>query len=157
MDSLNTILTNDAQLLIQTIKDNMSASGIDATGKTAAALDFEIVEEGDLTTLNILGNPFTQVIETGRKATPDKKPSSDMIANLTEWVDARGIDEKAVWGIATNIQKEGTKLYQSGGRTDIYSEPFDKWVDTLQKDVLENFEDTFTKLVLESYGSHADQ
>lgn len=147
MTELNAILNELTESLVEKIQNNLSSSGTNATGRTSAGLEFKINEEGSVTTIEVLANPFTGVVETGRKETPDKKPSAGMIENLKEWTAARGIDEKAVWGIATNINKEGTKLYQKGGRTDIYTEPFNEYLKTLQGGILEGVVTEFTSII----------
>ncbi len=48
--------------------------------------------------MQLLGRPFFMTVETGRKPTPDKKPSREMVDNIRKWCDARGVDEGAAWG-----------------------------------------------------------
>jgi hypothetical protein len=43
-----------------------------------------------------------------------------MIESLEKWVSVRGI-LASPWAIATNILKFGSRLWQKGGRKDIYS------------------------------------
>ncbi len=70
-------------------------------------------------------------VQTGRRPTPDKKPSRAMIANITRWVEARGIDLDAVWAIATKIQQRGTWLWLEGGRTDIVDPAVDDFINNV--------------------------
>lgn len=105
--------------LINNIRVNLGSTGTNATVKTSQSLRIALKQEGTKYSLTLYGRPFFMTVQTGRRPTPDKKPSREMISNLMEWVDARGLDESAVWAIATNINKKGTKLWRDGGRTDI--------------------------------------
>jgi hypothetical protein len=61
-----------------------------------------------------------------------------MIENIKEWVAARGKPESMVWAIATKINKEGTKLWQQGGRTDIYTDLKEGFADKIFMEAVEN-------------------
>lgn len=147
------ILQEQAGSLIDKIKANMLATNTNATSKTSESLEYEIIEEGDKTTININANQFAAVIETGRKPTPDLKPGASMIQNITEWVAARGLESSLVWAIATQINNEGTQLWQKGGREDIYTMPFNEFVDILANKILDYKTDTFFKFVLKANGT----
>lgn len=142
------ILEDSAQSLIYKIQANMAANNVNATLKTSEALGYEIVQDGDITILNITGNEFTQVIETGRRPTPELKPGASMIQNITEWVEARGLDNSLVWAIATQINKEGTQLWQKGGRDDIYTLPFEEFTSLLSNQILDFTLDSFINFAL---------
>lgn len=147
------ILQNEAESLISKIKANMVSTGTNATGKTSESLEYEIIEDGTKTTININANQFAAVIETGRKPTPDKKPGFSMIQNIKEWVEARGLEQSMVWAIAQQINNEGTKLWQKGGRDDIYTLPFNEFVDLLTNKLLDFEADSFFKFVLKTNGT----
>lgn len=119
------------------VRANMGAAGINATLKTANSLRIEVKQEGTKTKMTAYGRPFFNTTRTGRRPTPDKKPSRDMIANIAEWVAARGIDESAVWAIATSIQKKGTQLWRDGGRTDIVEPATDDLINNVAQDLLD--------------------
>lgn len=113
------ILQVEGVQLANTIRFNMLGAGQYATGDTGNSIRVEVFQEGTKTKMKLITRPFFMTVQTGRRPTPGRKPSREMIANITRWVEARGIDLDAVWAIATKIQKEGTKLWQQGGRTDI--------------------------------------
>ena len=93
--------------LINNIRANLGSTGTNATLRTSQSLRIEVTQEGANIRLKLFGRPFFNTVETGRKATPGKKPSREFIENLKPWAEARGIDESAVWAIATKInQKE---------------------------------------------------
>lgn len=137
MPQIIDIVQNNGIQLTNDIRANMGQAGLNATLKTANSLRIETKQAGSKVTMTLFGRPFFNTVRTGRRPTPDKKPSRDMIANITEWVNARGIDESAVWAIATNIQKKGTKLWQEGGRTDIVEPAIDDFVNQTAQDLLD--------------------
>lgn len=97
----------------------MISKGQWATGQLGNSLRIEVKQEGTKTTMQLIGDKYFMVVQTGRKPTPGKKPSREMISNITRWTEARGIDLEAVLAIATKIQNKGTELWRAGGRTDI--------------------------------------
>lgn len=129
--------------LINNIRVNLGSTGTNATVKTSQSLRIELKQEGTKYSLTLYGRPFFMTVQTGRRPTPDKKPSREMISNLMEWVDARGIDESAVWAIATNINKRGTKLWRDGGRTDIVDPAVDTFVNDVSQAFLEAEADNY--------------
>lgn len=129
--------------LIAAIKNNISTSGQNATSETANSLSQEITQEGTKFKYQLTGRPFFMTIQTGRRPTPDKKPSRQMISNISRWVNALGIDASAVWGIATKINQEGTKLWQAGGRTDIVDPAADDFINKTTEAILENEAEEF--------------
>jgi len=153
MSEFIAILEDQSQSLINRIQNNISSAGMNVTGKTAQSFEYRITTEGSKTSIEILANQFASVVETGRKPTPEKKPSRSMIQNITDWVEARGLESSLVWAIATQINKEGTKLWQAGGRKDIYTLPFEEFVKTLESGILESVVDDYVKLVFKAYGS----
>lgn len=128
---------NRAIDLINDIRANLGASGTNATGKTSQSLRLEIKQEGTKVKMQLFGRPFFMTVQTGRKPTPDKKPSREMIDNLKEWVNARGLDESAVWAIATKIQRRGTRLWFEGGRDDIVDPAVDTYINDVSQELLD--------------------
>jgi hypothetical protein len=123
------ILNSDGIQLINDIRANMGAAGMNATNETSHSLRIEIKQEGTKTKLTLLGRPYFMTVQTGRKPTPNKKPSREMIDRITAWVEARDMDLDAVWAIATKIQQKGTKLWQEGGRQDIVDPAVEDFID----------------------------
>ena len=137
MPQIIDIVNSNGIQLANDIRANMGAAGMNVTFKTANSLRIETVQQGPKVRMTLYGRAFFNTVRTGRKPTPDKKPSRDMISNIAEWVEARGIDEKAVWAIATSIQKKGTKLWQEGGREDIVEPAIDDFVNNVAQDLLD--------------------
>lgn len=111
------LLTSEGQRLTEQIKNNVPK----VTGKTAQSLGYEVTSTETTATLQITAKKYFRVVETGRRPTPDKKPSRAMIENISEWLKALGKEESLAWAIATSINKKGTKLYRDGGRQDVFS------------------------------------
>jgi len=143
MQTTEQLLNNNGKQLITGIQTNMEKAGQNATGETANSLEIEIQQVGTKFKLILTGRPFFLTVQTGRRPTPGKKPSRQMIDNITKWVDARGIDISAVWAIATKIQNEGTKLWREGGRTDIVNPAVDEFINTTSKEILDNEAERF--------------
>lgn len=131
MPELIDIVNEKGVDLINNIRINLGRTGTNATLKTSQSLRQEITETSDTINFKLYGRAFFMTVETGRRPTPDKKPSREMIENLRPWAASRGIDESKVWAIATKIQKEGTALWQAGGRDDIVEPPVDTFVNDL--------------------------
>src|SRR6188768_1404812 len=107
------IVNTNGITLVNDIRANLGSTGTNATLKTSQSLRFETTQEGPKTRFKLFGRPFFNTVSTGRKPTPTQKPSREFIENLKPWAEARGIDEGAVWAIATKINKLGTNLWRA--------------------------------------------
>lgn len=147
---LVSILSQTGTTVVDRIKQNLASTGTNATGRTAASLRFEVINETDKQILRVIGKPYFKVVETGRKATPEyTNPSKQFVDDIKEWVKARGIDEKAAYGIAKSIHQKGTKLFRSGGRQDIFSDVITPtFVDEISKSILNQFTNEYLKNVV---------
>lgn len=147
------ILEQYGESTVSKIRANMHSTGTDATGKTSKSLRFEVKQEGSKLILNILGKKFITVIETGRKPTPDKKPSKQFVESVREWVKAKGVDASP-YAIANAINKHGSKLYQSGGRQDIFSNVINKSLfDDISKSILKSYANQVSINIKNVYGN----
>lgn len=144
------ILNDQNNNFIAKIRQNLASTKTDATMESSKSLRYEITEQGTTLKNTIYAKPYFAVVETGRKPTPDKKPSRDMINNISKWVEVRGKPENMVWAIAVSIQKKGTNLFRSGGRTDIYSDLIPGYVDTILTEVTKSMADTLFKNTIAS-------
>jgi len=149
MPEIFDIINSQGIELINNIRANLGATGTNATMKTSQSLRIEVKQEGTKFTLQLFGRPFFMTVQTGRRPTPDKKPSREMIDNLKEWVNARGRDESAVWAIATKIQQRGTRLWFEGGREDIVDPAVDTFVNDVSQGLLEAEADNFVLKIRE--------
>lgn len=143
MPEIFDVVQSEGINLANNIRINMGRAGMNATNKTGNSLRSETKQQGTKVTMQLFGRPFFMTVQTGRRPTPGKKPSREMIDNLKEWINARGKDESAVWAIATNIQNKGTQLWRDGGRTDIVDPAIDTFVNDVAQAVLEAEADNF--------------
>lgn len=125
------ILNDEGIQIANDIRANMGSAGQWATGESGNSLKIVVTQEGTKFRAQLVGRPYFMTVQTGRKPTPNKKPSREMIANITRWVEARGIDLDAVWGIAMTIQRRGTRLWLEGGRTDIVDPAVDDFINNV--------------------------
>lgn len=121
---VNEAIEQEMQIIVDNIKGNIVSAGKQVSGSMGNSLKLSVKQSGQIFNINIEAAKYFQTLETGRRPTPDKKPSREMIENIGDWVSARGLPDEATWGIATKINKEGTQLWKDGGRKDIYSEYF---------------------------------
>ena len=111
--------------------------------RTSQSLRIEVKKEGNTVKLQLFGRPFFNTVETGRKPTPNKKPSREFIENLKPWAAARGIPESKVWAIATVINRRGTNLWLDGGRDDIKGPAIDNFINSVSLAALDNLATEF--------------
>ena len=134
-DAARTILAEELERLRRTIIDHHFAAGQKASGKTAASIH-AVVNESEGT---LYGRAAFDELEKGRKPGPAPK---DFYKVILQWMRDKGIkgtpipyttdrphkytpqergDRTLAYFIAKKIQKDGTRLFRAGGRTDIYS------------------------------------
>jgi len=139
--------------LVNNIRANLGASGQNATLRTSQSLRVEVQEQGPNVKMKLFGRPFFMTVQTGRKPTPDKKPSREMIENISVWARARNLDESAVWAIATKIQKKGTQLWRDGGREDIVGPAIDTFINDVSQSILDAEADNFILKIRDGFSS----
>ena len=147
------ILNQQGTELVNDIRANLGSTGTNATLKTSQSLRFEISQEGTKTRLKLFGRPFFNTVSTGRKPTPNKKPSREFIENLKPWAEARGLPESAVWAIATKINKLGTNLWRAGGREDIVEPAVDNFINDVSQQLLDLKADELVLKIKDGNGS----
>lgn len=118
--------------------------GHEATGRTSRSIAFTVRREGTKDILTITGRPYIMALETGRKATPDKKPSRDFVTNIRLWLQAKGGVIDLAYAIAQSINNKGTK-----GTPGIISNVVDSTVDQIQTFVLDKFAENWMFNVVE--------
>lgn len=143
------ILRDNGITAINEIRANLGRTGTNATVKTSQSLAYEVAQNGTRWKLIITGRPFFMTVETGRKPTPGKKPSREMITNITAWLSARGLNEVSPWAIAMAIQRKGTELWLKGGRKDIVSNVLnDEFYTKIGDDILANYGQIYLDRIL---------
>lgn len=129
------ILKKRGDEAVAAIRENLASTGTNATLKTSNSVSSSVQQVGSRLVLTVVGaRPFFPTVETGSKPST-KKPSPEMIQSLTEWAQVRNIPKEAVWGVAKNILKDGSRLWQKGGREDIYTNVRQQVIDRITKDI----------------------
>jgi len=124
------ILNEELDDLRKRIIKNHISAGQKASGKTINSMRVELGDNyGQLT-----GRKYFGTLETGRK--PGKVPAN--FSNIIlKWMQSKGINvpkpKSFAYLVARKIRIEGTVLYRSGGRSDIYSEEINKTIPKLLK------------------------
>jgi len=138
--AIDDILNAAGKSAVDKIQGNLSATGTNATSETSQSVKYSVETHGNKSTLTIVAKPYFMVVETGRKATPDKKPGREMLEGIGKWLAARGKEEGMKWAVAVKINKEGTELHKKGGRKDIVSNVInDQFIDDLMNEILTHF------------------
>lgn len=140
------ILQEELEKLRMNIISNHLKAGQKASGRTAASMHVEVSEDsGTLWGRNAFG-----VLETGRKA---GRVPKDFQGIIMQWMKDKGIQAAPIpyltnrphkytpqqrgtlrmsYLIARKIRREGTKLFRSGGRQDIYSPEIEKTMERIE-------------------------
>lgn len=129
MKSIEELLDKYGKAIVKKIQDNLDASGENATGKTKQSVKYS-VDKNELVVFS--DRPYFKSVETGSRPS-NKKPSPEMVESLTEWAQAKPADISPQ-GAAVNILKYGSKLWQQGGRKDIFSNVWEE----VKKDFFED-------------------
>ena len=116
----------------QRIADNMLAAGEWASGRTAQSMAVEIKDAGDFVRAFLYARPYFGALETGSRpwARPPKRVPRAFAQTIAAWIEAKGLTLNE-WAVAYTIIHEGTALYRSGGRSDIYSNEIPVTLDRL--------------------------
>lgn len=152
-------LVEDAlEKCISQIKANSKRAGQVATGKTLKSLEWRLERAGNDYVATILGRKYFGALETGRGVYQGGKADIKAFNDaLVEWMRARGIhsemnDEQLrleANRLRWYINRYGTRLYQRGGRKDIFTPAVEGFIETLQKQLAVFFEkqisDMFTQ------------
>lgn len=157
---VETIVKDCLSKCVETIKENSRNAGQVATGKTLASLEYRLEESGNYYVAKILGRKYFGSLETGRGIyNGGKADIAAFNARLVEWFKARGIhsemsDEQLLLEanrLRWYINKYGTKLYQRGGRKDIFSPAVAAFTDALQEQLLFFFQKQLTDMFTDGF------
>lgn len=128
---------------IKRIRRNMDVENVNASKKAYKSLKVEV--EGNV--YKIIGVDYFEQIEKGYDGINPPAPSNfeRVIFNWTKkkgiYFKSYNIRKKVARNFANSILEKGTRLYQEGGRTNIYSDVFDENIDKLKKGVTEKFKE----------------
>lgn len=135
-EEIRAILLEELADLKRLIGENMTRAGQNATGKTREGMTVTVQGNAGV----LMGRPYFATLETGSRPwsrKPKRVPKffADIIG---EWIEAKGLDLNK-WAVAHTIIHQGSKLYRTGGRADIYSPELQKTVDRIGDRVLDQY------------------
>jgi hypothetical protein len=157
----NELVIGCLERIRERITENILTKGEWASGKTAESMRIEGTENGG----RLLGRKYFQSLEDGR---PGGKVPYNFKQIISDWIEAkklnvspieykrdgvhkytpyqRGLNQMA-GAIAWSIKNHGTRLYQTGGRNDIYSDVISEEVERLKKQLIYNTIQTIGKTI----------
>lgn len=136
-EEIRAILREELEDLRTRIIDNMTAADQVVTGRTRDSM--RVTVQGNAGVLT--GRQAFATLETGsrpwsRKPKRTPKWFADLIG---EWIEAKNLDLNQ-WAVAHTIIHQGSSLYRSGGRADIYSPELQKTIDRIGDRILSRYE-----------------
>lgn len=134
--SLVSVLKTYGQIGVKLLRQAIASQ--DATGRTAASIRFEVVEQKGNEGLKFFARQYFSALEKGIRPS-SKRPSKEMIDSMTEYARARGFTnpEKAAWAISIKQLEKGDTTHRMGGRI-LYSDDMNTFVKELGKELAED-------------------
>lgn len=136
-EEIRQILLEELEDLRKRITENMGKADQIVTGRTRDSM--RVTVQGNAGVLT--GRQAFATLETGsrpwsRKPKRTPKWFADLIG---EWIEAKNLDLNQ-WAVAHTIIHQGSSLYRSGGRADIYSPELQKTIDRIGDRILSRYE-----------------
>lgn len=120
------ILNQEGQDMVDEIRENLAATGSNASGKTSESIRYEVEIEGKKAALSLFGRGYIMSVETGRGPRQSSK-ESNFLDGMKDWMKIKGIgsgltqkkfDQLARF-FTFRQNKLGSLLFRRGGRKDI--------------------------------------
>ena len=137
-----TILREELEDLRRRIIANMDTAGQTVTGKTARSMQVEVTETGGDTYGILTGRRAFATLERGSRpwSKPPKRVPRFFANIIGEWIKNRGLEGKLnAWAVAHSLIHQGSSLYRSGGRDDIYTPEIQRTMDRLGERIIEGY------------------
>ena len=147
MSALTVLLEKAAQAGIDDIKAQMSELGMDTSGKTASSLRSSI---SGATKIEIIAEQSILTLIFGRA--PGKMPPvDDPDSSIREWVIAKGLPEGSEWGVAINIGKFGSQIFQGKRKGIDIARTTKVMIDFFIPKIIEVTKEETSKLIVDLY------
>lgn len=119
-----------------------------ASGRTRDSLRSEIVPGMSSVTATLYGRKYFAALETGSKpwAKQYKHPPKPFVETIAQWMKDKGITGVSAYLVARKIMQEGSSLYRSGGREDIFTPAMNE----AEKRIDEQISEIFDRITLET-------
>jgi len=133
------ILSKEGKKFADNVKQNIRSAGISKSGATERSVN-EVATENSLI---VWGRQDFQNIETGTSPQDAKRLNfTQLKGNIYEWSKFLPLSFENnkkrysfAWNVSDKIVEFGTKLYQKGGRKDIYSNEYQPLYDNITKEI----------------------
>lgn len=121
-----------------------------ASGKTRDSLRSEIVPGLSSVTATLYGRKCFAALETGSKPWEKKykHPPRRFVDTIAQWMSDKGITDASAYLVARKIMNEGSSLYRSGGREDIFTPAMKEAEQRIDKEISALFESIIQKTLL---------
>lgn len=135
-EEIRAILLEELEDLKRRITENMGKADQIVTGKTRDSMQVEVRSLAGVLT----GRQAFATLETGSRpwSRPPKRVPKWFADLIGEWITAKGLDLNQ-WAVAHNIIHQGSQLYRTGGRADVYSPELQKTVDRIGERILDQY------------------
>ncbi|MDR1197746.1 MAG: hypothetical protein LBK94_01865, partial [Prevotellaceae bacterium] len=137
-EQISRMLDSELARLQQGIITAHEQAGQVATGRTKAMLEHNVSGMSGV----LLGAPWTFTLERGRGPAHGGNSKGAFLENLKQWIVAKGIPykdnadlERLANFFRWHINKFGTRLWQSGGRQDIFTPAINEFSDNVANGV----------------------
>lgn len=138
MADIESILAEALEVSVREIRQAITATGSNATGRTAKSLEARVRKDGEGVVGGVYGRPYAWALETGSRPATRRGTEAErqrFINDLYLWCKARGLPNGAVNEaqrlrfakfLKWRINKYGTQLFRRGGRRDIITPSFER-------------------------------
>jgi len=132
---VNKVLAEEGKAFSTRVKTNLRSKGISKSGKTEQSIHEDVANS----TLIVWGRQDFQNIEKGVSPQEASRLNfTQLKSNIYEWSKFLPLSfannkkrYSFAWNVSNKIVQFGSKLYQSGGRSDIYSNEFQPLYDAI--------------------------
>ena len=140
-EEIRAILTEELEDLRRRITENMGRADQIVTGKTRDSMQIQIGSNAQGEYGVLTGRQAFATLETGSRpwSRPPKRVPRFFADLIGEWIEAKGLDLNK-WAVAHSIIHQGSKLYRTGGRADIYSPEIQKTMDNIGNRIKHHYE-----------------
>jgi len=138
-DATKKVLADEGRKFSIRVVNNLKSKGISKSGKTAASMH----EDATTESLIVWGRKDFQNLETGVSPSEAKQLNFQQLkANIYDWSKYLPLTFETTkkrysfaWNVSNKILEFGTRLYQQGGRNDIFSNEYQLLYDSISKQI----------------------
>lgn len=145
------VIKDELLQLRTSILENLAKYGRNATGETGRSLRVQMNPDGG----TLFGRKFFSTLEVGRGPTHDFTPHNPTLyQQILKWAQARGLvpdDPKMsqtslAWAITQKIHEQGTLMFRTRQRQDIYSSAMQRAIKNINARLLEEAKTIVTNI-----------